>query len=169
MRLTYVITRMLSTPRSYARWGIAILASTALVTTITAGGPPPISAAAATAIREANTQWLPAMKRGDVAAIVAPYSQDALFVTAKGEAVRGHDAIAELYRSRLAAVAAVVGGDIVSDGEVAATPDLVYEWGHGSLILMQKDGGQSKGGGPYLTVWHKDSAGHWLIVRNIVF
>jgi uncharacterized protein (TIGR02246 family) len=131
--------------------------------------PPAVSAEADTAIRAANAQWLPAMKRRDVAAILAPYAEDALFVTSEGEALRGRASIADLYRKRLAAIAAVTGGDIVSDGRVVAASDLVYEWGHASLVLTRKDGTQAKGGGPYLTVWRRDSSGHWLIIRNVVF
>jgi len=131
--------------------------------------PPAVSAEADAAIRAANAQWLPAMKRRDVAAILAPYAEDALFVTSRGEALRGRASIADLYRKRLAAIAAVTGGDIVSDGRVVAASDLVYEWGHASLLLTRKDGTQAKGGGPYLTVWRRDSSGHWLIIRNVVF
>lgn len=131
--------------------------------------PPAVSVEADAAIRAANSQWLPAMKRGDVAAIVAPYAMDALFVTSQGEVLRGRAAIADIYRKRLAVIAAVTDGDIVSDGRVVAASDLIYEWGHASLVLTRKDGTQAKGGGPYLTVWRRDSSGHWLIIRNVVF
>jgi uncharacterized protein (TIGR02246 family) len=160
-----------------AHWDIATVGRAVLVSAILscfissarAVGPPVTDPAATTAINEANAQWLPAMKRGDVAAIVAPYAEDAVFVTASGEAIRGRDAIAELYHARLAAVTAVVGGDIVSDGRVIIAPALIYEWGHASLILARKDGSQIKGGGPYLTVWRRDGSGRWLIIRNVVF
>ncbi|HYM26609.1 MAG TPA: DUF4440 domain-containing protein [Steroidobacteraceae bacterium] len=148
--------------------GAAFLA-TVLLVPAAAADPPEVSAAAAAAISDANAQWLPAMKRGDVAAIVAPYADDALFVTARGDTIRGRAAIAELYRQRLAAIAGVVAGDLVSDGRVAATPELVYEWGHAALVLAHQDGSHSRGGGPYLTVWQRDGAGHWRIIRNVVF
>jgi len=151
-----------------AALGAAALAGTALLLTVTAGAPPAISPQAGAAISAANAQWLPAMKRGDVATIVAPYADDAVFVTAAGEAVRGRTAIAELYRARLAS-SAVTGGDIVSEGRVAATPELVYEWGHASLLLRHQDGTRAQGGGSYLTVWRRDQSGHWLIIRNVVF
>lgn len=147
----------------------AALVAAALLLPAAAADPPVISPAAAAAISDANAQWLPAMKRGDMAAIVAPYADDALFVTAKGDAIRGRAAIAELYRQRLAAIAGVVDGDIVSDGRVAATAELVYEWGHATLVLAHKDGSHSRGGGPYLTVWQRDGAGQWRIIRNVVF
>jgi len=147
----------------------AALGAVLLAAAAAAAAPPPVSAEATAAINEANAQFLPAMKRGDVAAIVAPYSDDALFVTAEGASVRGREAIAALYRQRLAAIAGVVAGDIVSDGRVAASAALVYEWGHATLVVAHKDGSHSRGGGPYLTVWQRDGAGHWHIVRNIVF
>ncbi len=154
--------------RALIRTGAALVAA-ALALPAAAADPPGISPAAAAAISEANAQWLPAMKRGDVAAIVAPYADDALFVTTKGETIRGRAAIADLYRQRLAAIAGVVDGDLVSDGRVAATAELVYEWGHAVLVQAHKDGSHSRGGGPYLTVWQRDGAGHWHIIRNVVF
>ena len=161
-------------PRADGAWRALIRSGAALVAAVlllpaAAADPPAIAAAAAAAIRDANAQWLPAMKRGDVAAIVAPYAEDALFVTAKGDTIRGRAAIAELYRQRLAAIAGVVDGDIVSDGRAAATAELVYEWGHATLVLAHQDGSHSRGGGPYLTVWQRDGAGHWRIIRNVVF
>lgn len=157
-----------ATWRAVIRGGTACLAAVLLLPAA-AADPPAISAAAAAAIGDANAQWLPAMKRGDVAAIVAPYADDALFVTARGDTIRGRAAIAELYRQRLAAIAGVVAGDLVSDGRVAATPELVYEWGHAALVVAHKDGSHSRGGGPYLTAWQRDGAGHWRIIRNVVF
>ncbi len=154
--------------RAVIRGGAACLAAVLLLPPA-AADPPALSAAAAAAIGEANAQWLPAMKRGDVAAIVVPYAEDALFVTAQGDSIRGRAAIAELYRQRLAAIAGVVAGELVSDGRVAATPELVYEWGHASLLVAHKDGSHSRGGGPYLTVWQRDGAAHWHIIRNVVF
>ena len=151
-----------------AALGAAALAGAALLRTAAASGPPAISPEAAAAISAANAQWLPAMKRADVAAIVAPYADDAVFVTAAGEAVRGRAAIAELYRARLTGIV-ISGGDIVSDGRVAATADLVYEWGHAWLDRTLPDGRHAHGGGPYLTVWRRDESGHWRIIRNVVF
>ncbi|MGH3427183.1 MAG: YybH family protein [Mycobacteriales bacterium] len=156
---------------THARWRSAALGVAALallLTSATAAVPDAVSREATAAINAANAQWLPAMKRGDVAAIVAPYAEDAVFLTAKGEAVHGRAAIAELYRARLATVS-VTGGDIVSQERVAATPDLIYEWGHASLVVVQKDGRRTQGGGPYLSVWRRDKSGHWLIIRNVVF
>ncbi|HET9329382.1 MAG TPA: hypothetical protein VFO23_02565 [Steroidobacteraceae bacterium] len=56
--------------RAVVRGGAACLAAVLLLPAA-AAEPPALSAAAAAAIGDANAQWLPAMKRADVAAIVA--------------------------------------------------------------------------------------------------
>ena len=60
----------------------------------------PIPDDARVAIARANTDWLPAMQRQDADAIVDPYADDAVFVTATGESVKGREAIARLMRDR---------------------------------------------------------------------
>jgi uncharacterized protein (TIGR02246 family) len=127
--------------------------------------PPPQAAAA---IRAANADWLPAMRRADAAAIAAPYAQDALFIGADGTVTRGREAIRQLYVARLAAIAKV-SGDLKSDGSAPAGPTLVYEWGHARLAVTKQDGSRAESAGTYLTVWRRNPAGRWEIIRNIVF
>jgi uncharacterized protein (TIGR02246 family) len=131
--------------------------------------PHPAATPADAAIAAANSDWLPAMRRSDAVALAAPYATDGLFVTVKGEVIRGREAVQQLYEARFATLARVVGGDIVSECHVQTTESLVYEWGHASISIVKKDGTSSSGGGPFLTVWHLGDAGRWEIVRNIVF
>lgn len=132
-----------------------------------AGHDLPLQAAAA--IRGANADWLPAMRRADAAAIAAPYADDALFIGADGTVTHGREAIRQLYVARLAAIAQVVSGDLKSDGSAPAGPTLVYEWGHARLAVTKQDGSRAESAGAYLTVWRRNPAGRWEIIRNIVF
>src|SRR5262249_2329564 len=87
-----------------------------------------ISAAARRTIAETNAAWLEAMKRQDAAAIAAIYSEDAVFITAAGEALREPTAIENFERERFNATGRVVEGTIEDDG-LAQTGQCVYEWG----------------------------------------
>jgi uncharacterized protein (TIGR02246 family) len=124
---------------------------------------------AAAAIRAANADWLPAMRRADAAAIAAPYAQDGLFIGADGTVTRGREAIRQLYVVRLAAIAQVISGDLHSDGSAPAGSTLVYEWGHATLAVTKQDGSRAESAGTYLTVWRRNPVGRWEIIRNIVF
>lgn len=133
-----------------------------------AQGPDPVTviASARNAIDAANTSWLPAMERGDAAAVAAPYADDGVLITSKGTAIRGRAAIAARYRAELAGLGRVVGGGLIQEG-VTVADGMVYEWGHGWLAF-QKDGKRRERSGPYFTVWRRGSDGTWRILRNLV-
>jgi uncharacterized protein (TIGR02246 family) len=121
-----------------------------------------IDATARKRIAKANADWLEAMKRQDVAAIVEPYDDDAVFVTAAGDSVRGRSAIERLMRERFTTTGPVTGGRIVQDGlRVAGT--MIYEWGHADLTTARAGAAR----GRYLTVWHKNGDAVWCIARNL--
>src|SRR5262249_28961696 len=121
--------------------------------------------AARQTIAAANAAWLRAMKRQDAAAIAQPYADDAVFVAATGEAVRGRSAIEQFSRDRFTKIGRVVGGKIVQDG-LTRVGTMIYEWGHADLQLS-RDGGTTTSKGRYLTVWRPDASGRWRIIRNL--
>lgn len=132
-------------------------------------GPDPVTliASARQAIEAANSGWLPAMKRGDAAAVAAAYAADGVLITSKGAAIRGRSAIAARYRAEIAQAGQVIDGGLVQEG-VTVSGGLIYEWGHGWLVFRQKDGTRRKSSGPYFTVWQRGSDGAWAIIRNLV-
>jgi uncharacterized protein (TIGR02246 family) len=125
-----------------------------------------IPAAVRRTIEEANAAWIRAMKQGDAAATAEPYADDAVFVTASGESVRGRVAIEKLMRDRFASSGRAVSGTITEDG-LTAEGTRIYEWGHVSMQLARGDAKPTESKGRYLTVWAADASGHWRIVRNI--
>jgi ketosteroid isomerase-like protein len=135
-------------------------------TTSSQSDAPAIDAAARTTIAKANAGWMDAMKRQDLAAIVEPYEDGAIFVTATGESVRGRGAIEQLMRERFAKSGRVTGGRIVQDG-IASAGTMVYEWGHADLEVAAQGQPPAASRGRYLTVWRKDAAGGWRIARNL--
>ena len=137
--------------------------------------PPPSDTAAILAsarpeIEAANAAWLPGLRNRDAQAIVAAYADSGVFVGPNGDAIRGRDAIARLYESRFPLLGTVLGGDVVQGG-MKVVDGRIYEWGRASLELSGRNPGDPprRSGGDYLTVWQRDAAGHWRIVRNLAF
>jgi uncharacterized protein (TIGR02246 family) len=131
-----------------------------------AGRKPRVPLAARRTIAAANAEWLRAMKSQNVTAIAEPYDEQAVFVTATGEAVRGRPAIEQLMRARFAKIGRVVGGTIVEDG-LTRVGTMIYEWGHADLQLSHDGGKPTVSKGRYLTVWKADASGRWRIIRNL--
>lgn len=138
----------------------------ALMLLIAAAETAAVPAAARQAIAESNAAWLQAMKRQDAAAIAAIYGDDAVFVTATGEALRGRATLEAFERKRFEATGRVLDGTIVDDG-VTRTGPFVYEWGHATLRFDRGAGSSTRSTGRFLTVWAADSKGRWRIVRNL--
>lgn len=141
-------------------------AATAPHATASAPDPVTVIASARQAIEAANAGWLPAMERGDAAAVAAAYAPDGVLMTSSGAAIRGRSAIAARYQAEIATLGHVTGGGLVQEG-VAVSGGLIYEWGHGWLAFSQKDGKRKVSSGPYLTVWRRQADGSWAIIRNL--
>jgi uncharacterized protein (TIGR02246 family) len=129
--------------------------------------------AASAFIDRANKEWETAIQTGDADALSRPYRDDGIFIGPDGTSVRGRAAIHEMYAARAAAIATakkrIVAATIQSDGRTAAGADDVYEWGSGWVSIESVDGTRSKAGGRYLTVWHRQPDGTWVIIRNLAF
>jgi uncharacterized protein (TIGR02246 family) len=126
-------------------------------------------ASAATVMDRVDAEWLDAMQAGDAERLAAPYAPDAVFVTPTGRVVIGRQAIAELYRASFASGSKVLRGGIHRDGAQPGGFGVVYEWGHGGATRREADGHEATHEGPYLTVWRRDPAGTWMIIRNMAF
>lgn len=142
-------------------------AATPAAPAASAAVPEDLLAAAHMTIAAANADWVPAMKRRDPKAIAAFYAVDGAFIKADGESVRGRAAVEKMYAERLTGDFVFKGGGLAQDGAVVAG-DLIYEWGHAD-IEFERGGKAGRSGGKYLTVWRRNDAGKWEIVRNVVF
>jgi uncharacterized protein (TIGR02246 family) len=118
-------------------------------------------------IAKANKEWEAAIQTGDADALSRPYHEDGVFVGPDGNAVRGRAAIRAMYAGRAASKARIVSATIQSEGRVGASADEVYEWGQGWMSVQSADGTRTKRGGRYLTVWHRQGDGTWVITRNL--
>lgn len=138
-----------------------------LQTSSSASTPADVPADARAAIARANNDWLGAMQRRDARTVVEPYADDGVFVLATGESVKGRAAIEQMMNDRFSRMGHVTGGTIHQDGLIAAG-SMLYEWGHADLDVAAANGQPaSHFFGRYLTVWKKDAAGRWRIIRNL--
>jgi uncharacterized protein (TIGR02246 family) len=126
-------------------------------------------ASAVPVMDQVDADWLGDMQAGDAERLAAPYATDAVFVTPTGRVVVGREAIAGLYRAGFSQGSKVLRGGIHRDGAQSAGYGLVYEWGHGGATRREADGREVAHEGAYLTVWRRDAAGTWKIVRNMAF
>lgn len=122
-----------------------------------------IPAAARADIAKANADWSTAMVKGDAVTAVAAYAPDAVFCTAGGTCITGHDAILAMTQQRFSEKGLPKSATAHSTGMVEDR-GYIYEWGQAQFTPAS---GKTVGGG-YLTVWQRQPDGHWLILRNLV-
>jgi ketosteroid isomerase-like protein len=91
------------------------------------------------AITKPNSEFEVAMKKADISMIAEPYTEDAVFVTTDGTALKGRAQIEQLYRQRFAKSGPALEAKIESD-ELMLDGDLAYERGRGLLARMGRSG-----------------------------
>jgi uncharacterized protein (TIGR02246 family) len=148
---------------------IAVLAMSGFAVAAIAATPEAELASARPVILAVNADWVPAMKAHDARRVAAPYADDAVFVVPDGQVLRGRAAIETATEARFKPGREVVSGGLQQDGLTFGGAGLIYEWGHGGLTVRDADGQTHSTSGPYLTVWKRDAAGQWRIVRNLAF
>jgi len=154
-----VIAGLLAAP---ARFGHPALAQSIDSAAVLASAHPDIDAA--------NRAWVPGLRQRNAALLASAYADSGLFIAPNGAVIRGRAAIARMYEARFPGLRTIRQGAVMQDGLVVVSADCVYEWGHAWL----EQEGSTPGGppvrdeGPYLTVWQRQSDGHWRIVRNLV-
>jgi uncharacterized protein (TIGR02246 family) len=126
-------------------------------------------ASARPVIEAANADWIPAMRAHDARRIASAYAEDGLFVLPDGKVLAGRAAIEAATEKRFTPGFKVLAGGLTQDGLGYGEGGLVIEWGHGGLTSTDATGQTRTSSGPYLTVWKRDDAGRWRIVRNLVF
>ena len=125
-----------------------------------------ILAGARADIEHANNDWVPALRRRDADGIASAYVNDGIFIAPDGTVTRGRTAIAAMYAARLSKMKEIHDGGIVQDGTAVIDDNTIYEWGHAWLETGEPP---VRTDGRYLTVWQRQSDGHWRITRNIAF
>ena len=133
-------------------------------TAAVASAPAADAAADEQAIRAVNPGWFKAHQSGDVDALVAYYSDDAVISAPGAAPVRGTAGIREAFAKELQGMKAA--GLTQSPGanpEFAVSGDLGYEW---NTYTVADKSGKTIDTGKYLSVFGRRD-GKWLIVRDI--
>jgi len=121
--------------------------------------------AARQAIDSMNAGFTAAVERGDANAAVSNYAADAVVMIANEKAWRGHDAVQKGFAGFLSQ-ASIKDTKFTTD-DVIVRGDLAIETGRLSWTAQPKTGKAVKEEMKYLTVWQRDSAGAWKIIRDI--
>jgi uncharacterized protein (TIGR02246 family) len=126
-------------------------------------------AAAKPAIDAANADWIPAMQAGDIHRATAPFADDAMFILSDGKTYVGRAAIDAFLKDRTVPGTKITGGAVQQEGLTLGRDGLIYEWGHSGMTKVDAKGESKTSSGLYLTVWQRNAAGQWLIIRNLNF
>jgi uncharacterized protein (TIGR02246 family) len=128
--------------------------------------PAPDDATTARAAIEAlNGRLVADLERGDANAAASHYAKDAVFMGANDKAWRGRDAVQKGIVGMLSQLS-FKDAKLTTD-DVMVRGDLAVETGTYRWTLQPKSGTATKDEGKYLTVWQRDSAGTWKIIRDI--
>ncbi len=106
-----------------------------------------------------------AVARGDSAAILADYADDALILSSGAPMLQGKPAVAAFLQG-------LFGGNTLRDvkGEVTdimISGDLAVETGTYAMTIIPKNGNAAADKGKYIHVWKKSVDGSWKVVRYV--
>src|SRR2546423_15291306 len=112
-------------------------------------------------------RFLDELKRGDVAALVSNYADNAVVLSPNMTAWEGRGAISQGLTGYLAQISLVDGRVVTKD--VILAGDYAIERGTYSWTLHPKTGTGADivDTGKYLTVWERQEGGSWKIIRDI--
>ncbi len=136
-------------------------------TAVVAGATPVTTADAAAddiAIRAINPAWFKAHAAGDVDAIAALYSDDAILSIPGAAPIRGiagiREALQKDFRDMAAAGLSQTSG---TSPEFGVSGDIGHEW---NTYILKDKSGKTIDTGKYLSVFARRN-GKWMIIRDI--
>ncbi len=112
------------------------------------------------AIRDTDARFAEAFNRGDLAAVVALHTADALILGPDSPAERGGQAVEEGYKEMLAA-----GWKNIEFGsvQIGSGGDLGYHVGTFAVDVPTESGSDKRVTGKFLDIYKPDEAGSWKI------
>jgi len=125
----------------------------------------PDQAAELASLTAADREFARATAARGVEGWVANFAEDGVMLRA-GAIVRGHAAIEELMAPAFSDSSYSLSWE-PEHGEVSASADLGYTVGRYESRRVGPDGSSLLGAGRYVTIWRRDSAGHWKVVLDI--
>lgn len=116
------------------------------------------------AIERGAAAWGDAVNRGDVNALAALYTTDALLMPPGAESVRGRAAVGEFLGGLLSYSPRDVA---LTVDEVDVCGDTAYEVGSYTMSLQPPGQARFTDRGKYIVVWKRGADGSWRIHRDI--
>jgi uncharacterized protein (TIGR02246 family) len=115
-------------------------------------------------IQDLIETWSRATTAGNIETILPLMDEDAIFLQAGQEPMRGRAAFAAQFQEAIKHVRIEVGGDIQ---EIEVSADMAYVWNLLTVTVTPIKGGPSmKSKGPALTIFRKKQDGQWVLRRD---
>ena len=116
------------------------------------------------AIRAVVETWHRATSAGELAGVLPLMAEDAVFLTAGREPMRGRDSFERALATLLQTHTIASTGEV---REVEVSGDLAYAWTDLTVTVTERSGKPSmRRSGPALSVFRKQPDGRWLLVRD---
>ena len=117
-----------------------------------------------TDIESANREIGKAFSSGDIAALAAFYTEDAVVLPPNSQMIRGRKAIEEFWKG---AVGMGVRSIQLSTIDVQSSGDLAYEIGNATMQIQPQGGSASRETVKYVVVWKRQPDNSWKLAADI--
>lgn len=115
-------------------------------------------------IEKQGAAFSEAFNRGDVAAVAAMYSDDAIVLPPDGDMVQGRSAIEALWKGARDSGVRAVAFTVL---DVRSSRNLAVEVGKAELTIQPANQPESSQTIKYVVVWKRQKAGTWKLFRDI--
>ena len=117
-----------------------------------------------TDIESANREIGKAFSSGDIAALAAFYTEDAVVLPPNSQMIRGRKAIEEFWKG---AVGMGVRSIQLNTIDVQSSGDLAYEIGNATMQIQPQGGSASRETVKYVVVWKRQPDNSWKLAADI--
>jgi uncharacterized protein (TIGR02246 family) len=115
-------------------------------------------------IEEVNAKYSEAIQEGNLAGVVAGYTDDATMVPPNGELIKGKQAIEEYYRTLFQMGMKEV---VLTTIEVEGSGGTVYEIGKTKVRIRPEGQEAIQDSSKYLVIWKRQADGTWKVHVDI--
>jgi uncharacterized protein (TIGR02246 family) len=116
------------------------------------------------AIEKRAAEFSAAFNRGDVKAVAAMYTEDAIALPPDADIVRGRTAIEKLWTEAMASGMKSITFTVL---DVQSSGDLAVETGRAAIGLQPAGQPVTTQTGKYVVVWQRGADGQWRLLRDI--
>jgi len=115
-------------------------------------------------IEEVNASYGEAIREGNLAGVVAAYTDDATMVPPDGDLIKGKQAIEEFYR-RLLQMG--VKDIVLTTIEVEGSGGTAYEIGKTKIRIQPEGQETTQDSTKYMVIWKRQADGKWKVQADI--